>query len=96
MLGDFNLAEPVSSALPARVIGRRSASHCRRDFESEYLLCRHADMIERGVMKDTLSKLLRFLTAPRSREARNPGGADGVAGADAPSDPRNPPEAGHD
>ena len=69
MLGDFNLAEPkalIGFAGP-RVIEQTIRQPLPPGFQrSEYLL-EHGmlDMIvERGVMKDTLSKLLRFLTAP--------------------------------
>jgi acetyl-CoA carboxylase carboxyl transferase subunit beta len=69
MLGDFNLAEPkalIGFAGP-RVIEQTIRQPLPSGFQrSEYLL-EHGmlDMIvERGVMKDTLSKLLRFLTAP--------------------------------
>ena len=69
MLGDFNLAEPkalIGFAGP-RVIEQTIRQPLPTGFQrSEYLL-EHGmlDMIvERGAMKDTLSKLLRFLTAP--------------------------------
>jgi acetyl-CoA carboxylase carboxyl transferase subunit beta len=69
MLGDFNLAEPkalIGFAGP-RVIEQTIRQPLPAGFQrSEYLL-QHGmlDMIvERGAMKDTLSKLLRFLTAP--------------------------------
>jgi len=69
MLGDFNLAEPkalIGFAGP-RVIEQTIRQPLPTGFQrSEYLL-EHGmlDMIvERGAMRDTLSKLLRFLTAP--------------------------------
>jgi acetyl-CoA carboxylase carboxyl transferase subunit beta len=69
MLGDFNIAEPkalIGFAGP-RVIEQTIRQPLPSGFQrSEYLL-EHGmlDMIvERGAMKDTLSKLLRFLTAP--------------------------------
>jgi acetyl-CoA carboxylase carboxyl transferase subunit beta len=69
MLGDFNLAEPkalIGFAGP-RVIEQTIRQPLPPGFQrSEYLL-EHGmlDMIvERGAMRDTLSKLLRFLTAP--------------------------------
>jgi acetyl-CoA carboxylase carboxyl transferase subunit beta len=69
MLGDFNLAEPkalIGFAGP-RVIEQTIRQPLPPGFQrSEYLLAHGMlDMIvERGVMKETLSKLLRFLTAP--------------------------------
>ena len=78
MLGDFNLAEPkalIGFAGP-RVIEQTIRQPLPPGFQrSEYLL-EHGmlDMIvERGVMKDTLSKLLHFLTAPGSRPSSKSG-----------------------
>ena len=69
MLGDVNIAEPkalIGFAGP-RVIEQTIRQPLPPGFQrSEYLL-EHGMLdaiVERGAMKDTLSKLLRFFTAP--------------------------------
>jgi acetyl-CoA carboxylase carboxyl transferase subunit beta len=77
MLGDLNIAEPkalIGFAGP-RVIEQTIRQPLPAGFQrSEYLLAHGMlDMIvERGTMKDTLSKLLRFFTQSRRGDRDSP------------------------
>ena len=84
MLGDLNIAEPkalIGFAGP-RVIEQTIRQPLPPGFQrSEYLLAHGMlDMIvERGAMKDTLVKLLRFFTEPQRPSFRLESGVDDAA-----------------